>query len=330
MNVCTGWNSDIGGDWARLVRVSHCGYGWDTQGQVFRPGANVAIIEEPFSIWRLLRSWFSRTMPAERAVQPGDDAAEDERAEPPRRDQLLDARSKVQRQIELLEYSTNHSRGGPSQNPMLIAELQRTLEQIEADLLDQQAEEPARPDASTGADDRESLEATNLGDPSVLSGFNHSVTNCARAEDGALWVEHLLVCNQCVGGDMFSIISFPKVAPDPSPYAGVAPGETVHLPPWSVRCIECGDEEMIFDPRSAGRDRVLNGVSGDARNPDEPTDETGATTVYVSLIYHAEFDELKGLATKAHVPRADLFDAVHIRGAAPNGETAFEEWHACS
>ena len=287
----------------------------------------MAIIEEPFSIWRLLRSWFSRPAPAEYTVQPGNDAAPDEQAEPSSRDQLLDARRKVQHQIEVLEYDTNHSRGGPSQNPMLIAELQQALEQIDADLRDEQAEETAQPDALTDADDGVIPEAANLGDPSILSGFNYSVTNCTRTDDGALWVEHLLVCNECLAGDMFSIISFPKVAPDVS---DEAPGETAHLAPWSARCIECDAEKTIFDPRTGGRGPVLNGESGKARDPIEPTDETGAATVYVSLIYRSELDELKGLAAKANVPPADLFEAIHVRGASPHGETIFEGQYACS
>jgi hypothetical protein len=177
----------------------------------------VEIIEEPFSVWRLLRSWLNRPKSAPPAAQPAADAAEEQQGDATRRDPT--------------------------------------------------APDPSQSDATAGADDPESLEVADLGDPSVLAGFNYSVTNYGRADDGALWVEHLLVCNACIAGDMFSIVSFPKVAPDPSPYAGVAPGETAYLPPWSARCIECGVETTIFDPRTAGYHRVLNGNSGDARAP---------------------------------------------------------------
>jgi len=240
----------------------------------------VEIIEEPFSVWRLLRSWFRRPVSVNQADAPRDVAANDQQTEPPR--------------------------GDPT------------------------TQDPSRSDAPPEADDAESLEVANLGDPSVLAGLNFSVTNYGRATDGALWVEHLLICNACIAGDMFSIVSFPTVAPDPSPYPGVAPGETAHLPPWSVRCIECGAETIIFDPRTAGYGRVLNGASGDARGDDEPTEETGAASVFLSLIYRSALDELTDPAAKANVPPADLFDAVHLRGASPHGETIFEEWRPCS
>ena len=238
------------------------------------------IIEEPFSIWRLMRAWLNRPASTKPAVRSADDMAEDQQGDAPRRDQAT--------------------------------------------------EDPAQSEVTAAADDAESLVVANLGDPSVLAGFNYSVTNYGRADDGALWVEHLLVCNECIAGDMFSIVSFPTVAPDPSPYAGVAPGETVYRPPWSARCIECGAEKTIFDTRTAGYSRVLNGASGDVRRADEPTEETGAATVYVSLIYRAKLDELTDPAARAKAAPADLFDAVHIRGVSPHAETIFEVWQACS
>lgn len=284
----------------------------------------MAIVEEPFSIGRLLRSAFKRSSPAHHRDQPAPGGNDDEQSAPLSRDQLLSAREKIQHQIELLEYGANHSRGGPSQNPMLIAELQRTREHIDAELHDQD-----QSDAFAEVEDSETLEVSNMGDPSALSAFNYSVTNVARARDGALWAEYLLVCKDCVGGDMFSIISYPKIAPDPSPYADVAPGATVHLPPYNARCVECGHEKTVFDPRTAGRHAVMNGISRDTRAADEPVDETGATTLYVSLIYRTEPGALRDQAVKANVPVADLFEAIHIRGMAPNGATAFEEYYEC-
>jgi hypothetical protein len=96
----------------------------------------MAIIDEPFSVGRMFRSFIGRVAAKGHSEPTITETPDDSTSEPPLRDQLLEARANVQHQIELLEYSTNHSRGGPSQNPMLIAELQKTLAEIEAALND--------------------------------------------------------------------------------------------------------------------------------------------------------------------------------------------------
>jgi hypothetical protein len=50
----------------------------------------------------------------------------------------------------------------------------------------------------------------------------------------------------------------------------------------------------------------------------------------VSLIYRAALEDLTDPAAKANVPPADLFDAIHIRGASPHGVTIFDGWQACT
>jgi hypothetical protein len=129
---------------------------------------------------------------------------------------------------------------------------------------------------------------------------------------------------------MFSISSYPKVAPDPSPYTGVAPGEIIRFAPYRARCVQCNVEKTIFDPKSAGYRAFLKGDCADKSDETDPVSETGAATLYVCLGYRFELSELRTLAEKARVTPADLFEDIYIRGEAPNGRTIFEEHYECS
>lgn len=182
-------------------------------------------------------------------------------------------------------------------------------------------------DQNQDDDDRELAAAAALGDPTLLSGFKHSVTHCNRSEAGYLWVEHLLICGQCLGGDMFSIISFPKIAPESSPDEDEAPGEALRLKPWITQCIQCGHQTTIVEAGIGDPQRGLDSTHIEGREPEDLINETGAATVYVSLIYPEALDDLKAATAKAGVPPADLFEAIQVRGVSPDFETIFEELH---
>jgi hypothetical protein len=53
---------------------------------------------------------------------------------PPTRDELMAAREQLQRQIEILNASPIYSRAGPSQTPMLLAELTAELGEIDEEV----------------------------------------------------------------------------------------------------------------------------------------------------------------------------------------------------
>lgn len=190
------------------------------------------------------------------------------------------------------------------------------------------SDEPStRLDGIQDTDDGALADAAALGDPSLLRGFAPSVTRGYRSDSGHLWVEHLLVCGQCLGGDMFSIISFPDIAPGSSPYEDEGPGEAARLKPWITQCIQCGHRTTLVEAGVGDPQHRLDAPHIEGREPEDLFNETGAATVYVSLIYPEALDDLMTAATKVGVPPADLFDAIHILGVSPHSETLFQEVH---
>ncbi len=251
------------------------------------------------------------------------------------REDLLDARQKLTRQVEILAAGPVRQQDATPMSAVLINDLQQAIDAVDAELAkldaaDASGDRDGQADSSTADDVVEFEGADELGDPSILSHFTATMLNAVQSPGGVVWTNSLLTCPDCIGGDMFSIVFHPKVAPDPSPYDGVAPGDTVRSAPYSARCIECGVEKTLYDPDAAGFSAILKGAVEDDTDERGPTDETGAVTLYVALGYRRPIDELKSLAAKSNVVAADLFESIVIRGEAPNGDRTFDQSIDCS
>lgn len=161
--------------------------------------------------------------------------------------------------------------------------------------------------------------------PSCLSAFR--LTRIAPYN--SITAEFAVACKTC-GQATFQISGFPKVAPDPSPYYQIAPGETLWRPPHSLKCTGCGTAATVFDARKNGYDGVLNGgcayESGDQGEAFVP----GVFKVKISATYNIDLDELTGLAREAKVRPPDLFDWLVIHGDAADGGKAFELGYECA
>ncbi|HEX4862034.1 MAG TPA: hypothetical protein VFV07_12415 [Rhizomicrobium sp.] len=138
-----------------------------------------------------------------------------------------------------------------------------------------------------------------------------------------------LFCKGC-GHTAFRISSFPKTAPNPSPYFGIAPGQVLLLPPHDLVCGGCGTRARLFDARSDGYDGVLNG--GCTYESGEGEDAlSGEEYVFViGFGYSIEWSELAELAQEAGVDPADLFDSIVIGGTSPGGGQDFSLDYECA
>lgn len=149
--------------------------------------------------------------------------------------------------------------------------------------------------------------------PRCLAGFSCDVYLEAAASSDVT-VQIALRCGSCKG-NVFRLFGFPSVAPDPSPYFGIAAGETLYRPPHRVECVHCKEVREIFDARVHGYDGVLNGgctyESGTRGEGSIP----GEHQVLVSFTYNIELEELSELAEEANVGVADLFDWIEIKGS---------------
>jgi len=154
--------------------------------------------------------------------------------------------------------------------------------------------------------------------PSCLADFN-----CAALpleDDGLdLAVDFALTCKAC-GADTFEILAFPKVAPDPSPYFAIEPGQTLFQPPHRLKCTSCGDERALFDVRTQGYDGVLNGGGAYESGTTGEAPIPGVFNVVVTACYNIELNELIELAHDAKVNASDLFDWLTIVGTSTGGE----------
>ncbi len=135
------------------------------------------------------------------------------------------------------------------------------------------------------------------------------------------WVNFAVSCKSC-GSDDFRLGSFVAVAPDPSPYPRVAPGQKLLRPPHRLKCERCGATDTIFDARTDGYDGILCGGG-----PYE-SGETGerftdvVCKIEAQATYNIDLDELNELAAQAGpaVKATDLFDWINIIATAPDGE----------
>lgn len=153
--------------------------------------------------------------------------------------------------------------------------------------------------------------------PSCLSAFNFEAL---PLEEGG-WdfeVTFSLTCKACASST-FVIFGFPLVAPDPSPYYMVQPGETNHRPPHKLKCASCGAEGQLFDVRTQGYDGVLNGGCSYESGTDGEAAIPGEFRVVVQVLYQAELDELAEFAREANVNVSDLFDGLTIVGTSVGG-----------
>jgi hypothetical protein len=164
--------------------------------------------------------------------------------------------------------------------------------------------------------------------PSCLAGFRHRP---APLVEGALTsaIEFKLGCRQCPGV-LFRISAFPIVAADPSPFYGVAPGETFNRPPHTLKCVACGREHALFDVRTQGYDGVLNGGAPYQSGTEGKAFLPGTFHVAVVLIYNNDLEELEPLAREAKVAPSDLFDWISIVGTATQGGKDVEFGYECA
>lgn len=150
--------------------------------------------------------------------------------------------------------------------------------------------------------------------PSCIAGFAYA------GEAVSFAAEFTLRCKACQH-DVFRILAFPTIVPDPSPYYDLSPGDILQRPPHRLRCTSCSAEAPLFDVRVNGYDGALghgtayeSGEEGEAAIP-------GEHTVVVAFLYNIELDELQEIAAGANLQPSDLFDAINIIGTpAGNGE----------
>ncbi|WOI54397.1 hypothetical protein [Parvularcula sp. LCG005] len=164
--------------------------------------------------------------------------------------------------------------------------------------------------------------------PSCLSGFD--CTALPLAGNGLdLAVDFALTCRSC-NAFAFLIFGFPIVAPDPSPYYAVEPGQTFFRPPHKLRCSSCGAEAALFDVRKDGYDGVLNGGASYESGTDGEEPIAGQFKVTVAVFFNVEFDELSELAAEANVSISNLFDCITIKGTPVNGGEDVELSYECA
>lgn len=164
--------------------------------------------------------------------------------------------------------------------------------------------------------------------PSCLSGFNCTALPLGEGSLD-LAVDFALTCQSCCA-NAFVIFGFPMVAPDPSPYYSIEPGQTFFQPPHRLKCTSCGAEAALFDVRTQGYDGVLNGGGSYESGTDGEAPIAGQFKVIVAVCYNAEFDELSELAEGANVSVSDLFDWITITGTPTSGGENIELSYECA
>lgn len=164
--------------------------------------------------------------------------------------------------------------------------------------------------------------------PSCLSEFGHTAI-ALEPGDLDIAIDFRLRCQTCPS-EIFEISSFPLTAPDPSPYFEVEPGQTLHRPPHTLKCISCGTERALFDIRTQGYDGVLNGGGAYESGSDGKAFIPGHFRIVVGFIYNTELDELSEFASGAKVAVSDLFDLISIRGIAVGSAQSIELSYECA
>jgi len=138
-------------------------------------------------------------------------------------------------------------------------------------------------------------------------------------------------CKSC-GRDEFEVASFPVVAPDPSPYYGLAPGDIFLRPPHRLRCSHCGNAGTIFDARTDGYDGILGGGCAYESGSEGEDFAAGPFKVIVSATYNVEGSELDELAASAGggAKATDLFDWLTIIATPVGGGSPLELSYECA
>jgi hypothetical protein len=242
--------------------------------------------------------------------------------ERPLRDQLEDAREDLIRQIAIMQQGPTLGNHGSREEFIQQADaLRSALDEVEAQLVELDPE-PTR--------DEETPETSAFGAPAIMKRFAPMTSETVMGEGGVMWVRHTVMCRNCLGGDLFTVISQPKVVPNPSPDPDRGPGDTVYAPPYTARCVQCRGGTTFFDPQTAGYAAVLRGRRSAALGPDEAIGESRAANLYITLAYGPDLDALKALAADRRVPAADLFQVIHVFGRSPSGAVVFDEVWDCS
>jgi hypothetical protein len=145
----------------------------------------------------------------------------------------------------------------------------------------------------------------------------------------SITVDFAVSCKQCRQA-AFRISAFPKVVPDPSPYAQIAPGETFWRPPHSLKCVNCGAVGRAFDARTDGYDGILNGGCSYESGNEGEAFVPGVFKVTISATYNVELYELTEISETVKVRPPDLFDWFVIHGDPVDGGKPFEVGYECA
>ncbi|HZZ89493.1 MAG TPA: hypothetical protein VFE13_14275 [Caulobacteraceae bacterium] len=172
--------------------------------------------------------------------------------------------------------------------------------------------------------------------PTSFSRFKLAAVDPPPAKEPVRYAAFALNCASCNGGQ-FHVGSFPVIAPDPSPYYKVAPGQTIDRPPHRLRCAGCGATEVIFDTRSDGYDGKLNGGGRYESGEAGETFTDAPYEVIAYAVYNIGLEELEELAPRAgpDAKPSDLFDWFNLlalpvgSGTAWDSEVAFEWDYRC-
>jgi hypothetical protein len=162
--------------------------------------------------------------------------------------------------------------------------------------------------------------------PSCITGFRYSALPAGKLD---LAAEFELACKTC-GQAVFQILAYPLLVPEPSPYFGLEPGETLNRPPHRLRCTSCGTEAPLFDARTQGYDGVLNGGCACESGGTGETPIPGEFKIVAAFLYNIEMAELEELAAEANVKPSDLFDAFGFTGSPANGGQEVDFNYECA
>lgn len=165
--------------------------------------------------------------------------------------------------------------------------------------------------------------------PASLSQLALTVIESENGFDPDFGVEFAVSCKTC-NHTVFMFSGFPIVAPDPSPYYGVRPGQTLWLPPHNLKCVNCESVAKAFDARTDGYDGIVNGGNAYESGTDGEAFVAGIFNITITVIYNNDLDEQIEPAQEAGVQPSDLFDSFVIRGTPVGDGKPFEEVYECA
>ena len=168
--------------------------------------------------------------------------------------------------------------------------------------------------------------------PNCIKEFKATPKDPEQEDRPSAFLTFELGCSRCGAGE-FQLTAFPLVAPDPSPYYGVSPGETLQRPPHRLECSSCGHSSVLFDLRRHGYDGVLGHGSGyetGGEGEEEVPLPEGPFSIEVTFGFSIEMDELREIAEEAGISPSDLFDWITITGKPANDGIEFELDYECA